>query len=138
MNDAYTNMDPDTRAILDEMMMEQGIALADKWKESHCELCGHKLTQAQAFADGEPTYVGYIPCACNRPIFTDGGILEPGTDEHEQLYIQKRYSINDLRNPISRSECLKIREWRKSKQPPLDWVAGIHNDIDELRDQPQP
>ena len=64
-----------------------------------CNLCGKELRPARAFWDGEPTYVGYFPCACNRPIMTDCGVVYPGEEEHDSLLESGRYSINDLREP---------------------------------------
>lgn len=64
--------------------------------KANCEHCGAELTPARAFREGEPTYVGFIPCPCKKPIMTDNGIVHPGSEEHNSLLKNKRYSINDI------------------------------------------
>lgn len=65
-----------------------------------CECCGRILKPAEAFADGEPTTVGLIPCACNKPLMTDSGVVFPGTEKHQKLIETGRYSINDILTPV--------------------------------------
>jgi hypothetical protein len=64
----------------------------------NCENCGRELTPcpAKLRADGEQTYVGFIPCACDKRIMTDFGVVEPGTEEHEMLIRTGNYGINDI------------------------------------------
>ena len=63
-----------------------------------CKKCNKELTPARAFWDGEPTYVGFIPCPCDKRISTDYGIVYPGTEEHKMIVQNGRYSINDILN----------------------------------------
>ena len=65
-----------------------------------CEHCQKVLQPARAFWDGEPTYVGFIPCPCNRRIMTDNGVVYPGTEEHEIIVKNGSYKISDLLNEI--------------------------------------
>jgi hypothetical protein len=51
----------------------------------NCKLCGREMRPAPARWDGEPTYVGHFPCACNRPIMTDCGVVYPGEEDHDSL-----------------------------------------------------
>lgn len=44
-------------------------------------------------------YMGYFPCACDRPIQTDCGTMYPGDEEHDRLLQSGNYSINDVLNP---------------------------------------
>lgn len=64
--------------------------------KGYCEYCGTELTPARAWSDGEPTYVGFIPCPCKNPIMTDCGVVYPGSPEHDNLLKTKKYSINDI------------------------------------------
>jgi hypothetical protein len=66
-----------------------------------CE-CGRELKPARAFWDGEPTYVGFVPCPCDRPMQTDHGTIYPGDPEHTARMNSGRYSINDLLSPIKK------------------------------------
>ena len=36
------------------------------YPEKNCPVCGRKLKLAPARYDGEPTFVGYLPCKCER------------------------------------------------------------------------
>lgn len=65
-------------------------------KTAKCQHCGAELTPARAFWEGEPTYVGFIPCPCQNPIMTDFGVVYPGSEDHNLLLKSKRYSINDI------------------------------------------
>lgn len=66
----------------------------------NCKLCGREMQPAPARWDGEPTYVGYMPCACDKPISTEYGIVYPGSPEHDVLLESGRCSVNDLLEPI--------------------------------------
>lgn len=67
--------------------------------QANCDKCGKPLTPApgKLRADGEQTYVGFYPCACDKQIMTDFGIVDPGTEEHRIILESGNYSINDLR-----------------------------------------
>lgn len=69
----------------------------------NCPHCNRPLLPARQKlrADGEQTYCGYIPCACNRPIMTNCGVVYPGDEHHIQLVESGRYDVNDLLNPIN-------------------------------------
>jgi hypothetical protein len=64
--------------------------------DCQCTKCGRILKPAPAHWDGEPTYVGFFPCPCERPIQTDYGTFYPGDEEHTQLLQSGRYGINDV------------------------------------------
>lgn len=66
--------------------------------EVKCDKCGVNMVPAPSKlrADGEQTYCGYLPCACDKRIMTDLGVVYPGTDEHRMLIISGRFNISDL------------------------------------------
>ena len=70
----------------------------------NCEHCGKALKPAPAKlrADGEQTYCGFLPCACNCPIATDMGVVNPGTEDHDILLKTGNYSTNDLLTPLKK------------------------------------
>ncbi len=82
-------------------LMAVTVGLGKSLSVKNCEHCGKALTPAPAKlrADGEQTYCGFIPCACNRPIMTDMGVIDPGTEEHDILLKTGNYSSNDLLTP---------------------------------------
>lgn len=63
-----------------------------------CDNCGKELVPAPAKlrADGEQTYCGFYPCACDKEIMTDFGIVSPGTEEHKMLIETGNYNYNNL------------------------------------------
>lgn len=65
--------------------------------KANCEHCGVELKPAPARWDGEATFVGFIPCACQRPIMTkEIGVVYPGEEDHKIVFESKNYSINDI------------------------------------------
>lgn len=66
----------------------------------NCNNCGSELIPAPAKlrADGEQTYCGLFPCACDKRIRTESVIVYPGTEDHKMLIESGYYSINDILN----------------------------------------
>ncbi len=64
----------------------------------NCEKCNKELKPASAKirANGEQTYCGFLPCACDKTIMTDYGTVEPVTEEHKMLLASGNYSANDI------------------------------------------
>lgn len=65
-----------------------------------CENCGREMRPAPARWDGEPTFVGFHPCACDRPIMTDYGTIYPGSPEHQEMLESGRYCVGSLLAPV--------------------------------------
>lgn len=64
-------------------------------KTVRCENCGREMEPAAAKlrADGEQTYCGFLPCPCDKVIFTECGAVYPGTEEHESIVASKQFII---------------------------------------------
>ncbi len=64
----------------------------------NCKHCNNPLSPApgKLHATGEQSYVGYFPCPCKRRIYTDCGVVYPGTEEHKIIVENKLYSTNDV------------------------------------------
>lgn len=80
------------------MLSTEGNVVADSKPANACNKCGREMKPAPAKlrADGEQTYCGYLPCACDKRIMTNFGVVYPKTEEHNMLLESGQFSYSDL------------------------------------------